>query len=78
MVRSRSFAAIAVALALAGAACAGDDTATEPLEDIVTEESIEEPVETASADTDTSTGGDGFIVQDGDLVEVHYVGTLDD
>lgn len=78
MDRIRSFAAIAVVLALVVAACAGDETATEPVEDVVTEEPIEEPVETASAETDTSTGGEGFIVQDGDLVEVHYVGTLDD
>ena len=34
-----------------------------------------------SDDTDTAidtTQAEGFIVQDGDLVEVHYIGTLDD
>lgn len=32
----------------------------------------------AAAGADTSTTAGGFMVQDGDLVEVHYDGTLDD
>jgi len=34
--------------------------------------------EEATSETVTTSQAKGFIVQDGDLVEVHYIGTLDD
>lgn len=50
-------------VALGLAACSsGDDSAAD---------------DSTTASTDTDTDG-GFMVHDGDLVEVHYIGTLDD
>jgi len=34
--------------------------------------------EEATSETVTTSQAEGFVVQDGDLVEVHYIGTLDD
>lgn len=54
----------AVALALTVAACGSDDGAG----------ATDEPTTVAT----TAPADGGLIVEDGDLVEVHYVGTLDD
>lgn len=57
------------ALLLLAVACGGDDS-------VATTEAVDDP-----ATTSTSTpepGGDGVVAQEGDLVAVHYVGTLDD
>ncbi|MEA2002245.1 MAG: FKBP-type peptidyl-prolyl cis-trans isomerase [Actinomycetota bacterium] len=61
------------ATALVVAACGGDDTAD------TTTSTTAAPTVTAAPTT--TAGGDqqpGLIAQDGDSVEVHYVGTLDD
>ena len=65
-----------VVLALGGvvlAACSGDSTSTE---DQVTEEPTPQ-AETPTTDAAVDDSG-SFIARDGDTVEVHYVGTLDD
>jgi FKBP-type peptidyl-prolyl cis-trans isomerase 2 len=61
----------ALAIALATAACGsnGPEAADEPDGAITT---------TTTDEGDTVTADGSFIVQDGDLVEAHYVGTLDD
>lgn len=60
----RRFAPLVLAIGLIAAACSGsaDDGEGTMTEDSTTAEAVE----------------GGFIAQDGDLVEVHYVGTLDD
>lgn len=63
--------ALLVLLLLVTAACGGDDAG-----------GTDETTTTSGADTTTttsaSTGGDGIVAQEGDVVAVHYVGTLDD
>lgn len=71
--RLRRIAPLAVAIGLIAAACSGSAEAEEA------PTTTEAPTE--ASETTTSTGAasdDGLVVQDGDLVEVHYVGTLDD
>ncbi len=64
---------LVVAVSLLVAACGGGDatdttTTTEPSSD-----------DTSTTTSLTSSPGDeGFVVADGDVVDVHYVGTLDD
>ena len=68
----RAMAALAVA-GLVLAACGGGSTSAE---DQMTDETV-----AADAATTTAPGVDdsgSFIARDGDTVEVHYVGTLDD
>ncbi|MGI9666722.1 MAG: FKBP-type peptidyl-prolyl cis-trans isomerase [Acidimicrobiia bacterium] len=76
----RRFFTVLLAAGLVLAACGGSSDSEEPLSedtlDDSTTTSSAEPAE-ASASSDTSADG-GFIVRDGDIVEVHYVGTLDD
>ncbi|MEA2009668.1 MAG: peptidylprolyl isomerase, partial [Actinomycetota bacterium] len=70
----RHLTSIAVAIALVTAACSSSSTAS------VDEGAARAPETTAAAvevEQTDDTGG-AFMVQDGDLVEVHYDGTLDD
>ena len=60
--RSRHIIVLALAFGLLAAACGSSASSDE-----------EQTVETTQAPQT-----EGFIVQDGDLVEVHYIGTLDD
>lgn len=62
--------ALCAVLAVVGAACSSDDGA-------------DTPPETSGTDTETTTSAaideeTGLVVRDGDIVDVHYVGTLDD
>jgi peptidyl-prolyl isomerase F (cyclophilin D) len=66
MLKRHLLVVIAIA-ALGLAACSSGD---DPAADDTTTTSTE-------TDADTDTDG-GFVVHDGDLVEVHYIGTLDD
>ena len=52
----------------------GAEAAEEPMTD-EPNQAIDESVE---AEPSAASTGEGFIAQDGDLVEVHYIGTLDD
>jgi FKBP-type peptidyl-prolyl cis-trans isomerase 2 len=63
-----------IAVALAAAACSSSDPA--PVNDDATE-APETTVASVEAEQTNDAGGT-FMVQDGDLVEVHYDGTLDD
>jgi FKBP-type peptidyl-prolyl cis-trans isomerase 2 len=65
----RRLALVVATVGLVVAACSGDGS-----------ETTEAPVDDTSAPSDTAgaASDDGFIVADGDIVEVHYVGTLDD
>ena len=66
LMRSRHIIVLALAFGILTAACSGAASSDEG-----------ETVETAQAPQE-SPQTEGFIVQDGDLVEVHYIGTLDD
>lgn len=59
---------LAAVLALTTAACGSDDGA----------ETTDEPTTEATTVATTAPAEGNFMVQDGDVVEVHYVGTLDD
>lgn len=76
--RTRRLSVLILAVALLGAACSSDASSDassdDPNEVTVTDEISSD--ETTTTDVDDS--GTTFIAQDGDLVEVHYVGTLDD
>ena len=77
---SRRLIAVLLAIGVLAAACSSDGS-TDTTEDTVTDDTTAENVtETTDAppDEDTSAAAGGFTAQDGDLVEVHYVGTLDD
>ena len=70
---TRRLAIVRFALAIIVAACSDAGASEDPVD--------ETPNEVAGADTDTAgspAGGDGLVATDGDIVEVHYVGTLDD
>ncbi len=72
----RTSIVLALALAVVAAACVGDAAAdTAPTTTTAAADTAE--TETTTSTTQTIPEG-GFIVQDGDLVDVHYVGTLDD
>ncbi len=67
-------------LGLVAAACSsGTGAADDPT---TTTAGTDTTATTASAaeqqDTSSAASGEGLVVQDGDIVEVHYVGTLDD
>ena len=68
--RSRHIMILVLAIGLLTSACAGasadDGDAAEPSST------------TSTSPTDDVKATEGFIVKDGDTVEVHYVGTLDD
>ena len=72
-----------LAFGVLAAACSSDGS-TDALEDTVTDEaaaqSSDETTTTAAAPatTDADTSAPGLVAQDGDIVDVHYVGTLDD
>lgn len=68
--RSRHIMILALAIGLLTAACGGASAA---------EGDVVEPTSTTSTSlTNEAKPTEGFIVKDGDTVEVHYVGTLDD
>jgi len=75
--RPRLNIVLVLAIALVVAACGGtsgeDDQAAEGTTSTFARDSA-----TQTTSTTKVVPGDGFIVVDGDLVEVHYVGTLDD
>ena len=77
---NRAIVAVALAVALAASACGADESASEA-GDPATEQPATDPG-AATSDTEASppesTTDDGFLATDGDVVEVHYVGTLDD
>jgi FKBP-type peptidyl-prolyl cis-trans isomerase 2 len=64
---TRRLAIVLFALAIIVAACSDSGASEDP---------VDESTNT-TAETDTA-GGDGLVATDGDIVEVHYVGTLDD
>lgn len=76
--RRRHLPSFVLALGLLASACGGA-AAADPSDATTTTDSVDTAT---SADTSTSTNQtapeEGFIVQDGDLIDVHYVGTLDD
>ncbi len=65
---------LTVALSLATAACSASDAASVSEDPVQTPETTEAAVEVEQ----TNDAGGTLMVQDGDLVEVHYDGTLDD
>lgn len=70
--RLRYIAVLLLVVGLFAAACSPEDdpaiTTTTAAVDTVTETTV----------APAATAAGGFVVQDGDIVEVHYVGTLDD
>ena len=77
---SRRLIAVLLAIGVLAAACSSDGS-TDAMEDTVTDDTTAENVtETTDAPPDegTTTAAGGFTAMDGDIVEVHYVGTLDD
>lgn len=77
--RSRYIVVLALITALVAAACgesASEVDTTEAVVSASTETSDAPAPETTTTAQTTPT--EGFIVQDGDAVEAHYVGTLDD
>jgi FKBP-type peptidyl-prolyl cis-trans isomerase 2 len=77
--RSRHIVVLALVTALFAAACgetAAESDTTEAVAGVSTETSEAPAPETTTTTQTIPT--EGFIVQDGDAVEVHYVGTLDD
>ena len=70
----RQFVVTAIAISLVAAACSASDTAT-------VDDGVAQAPDTTEATNDVEPANDAggtFMVQDGDLVEVHYDGTLDD
>jgi peptidyl-prolyl isomerase F (cyclophilin D) len=81
--RSRHVIVLALAVPLFAAACGGSTStgassseASGALSDASPDTTLAAPPETTP--TTKAIPTEGFIVQDGDAVEVHYVGTLDD
>ncbi len=68
---TRRLAIVLFALAIIVAACSDSGASEDPVD-----ESTNTTAETNTAGS--PTGGDGLVATDGDIVEVHYVGTLDD
>lgn len=69
----RRLAIVLVAPAVIIAACSGAGAAEDPVD----ETTNAAPQTDTGTQADTSEGGD-LVASDGDIVEVHYVGTLDD
>lgn len=67
--------AIVLAVGLVAAACGGDDTGNGGAATATTTTVV---ADTTTTTTASEPGGDGTVAQEGDLVAVHYVGTLDD
>jgi FKBP-type peptidyl-prolyl cis-trans isomerase 2 len=83
--RIRSLIVVFLAIGVIAAACSSDGSigaSEDPVVDDATAQTTDETVDTSEAqDTDADTQTEAvseFIAQDGDIVEVHYVGTLDD
>lgn len=78
----RRLLVVLLAAGLLLAACGGGSAESEePMDDsnATSSTQAESTTDTASDDTQAAASDDGgFIVRDGDIVEVHYVGTLDD
>ncbi len=75
--RYRRLLVILAVLSVVAAACSG---ASSDSPDAVptTEATVTDQAGTPSETVPSSTEGDNLVAQDGDTVEVHYVGTLDD
>ena len=78
MYRRRFIVLLVLALALLAAACSSDDGGAQAAEEPMTEEPSQATDEPVEAEPSAATTDEGFTAQDGDLVEVHYIGTLDD
>ena len=78
MYRRRFIVLVVLAFALVAAACSSSDGGAEAAEEPMTDESSQPTDESVEAEPSAAPTDEGFIAQDGDLVEVHYVGTLDD
>ena len=77
MIIRRFFVVLAVA-GLVLAACSGESTSSEdPVSDEPIAQTDAETTDAETADSGVDDSG-SFIARDGDTVEVHYVGTLDD
>lgn len=84
MIRRLSFLLIAGALVLA--ACSGGDATSEAADSLsdVTDTPIDDGGDTRgdagdeASEPPASSGTPSFVITDGDIVDVHYVGTLDD
>ena len=84
--RITRLAPVILALVVIAAACSSDgsdDAAAPPVQDLETQGVDGESVDAEITDAETQAATEpaqegGFVAQDGDLVEVHYVGTLDD
>lgn len=70
--RSRHTIIMIFAIGLISAACAGSNDADVP------GTTVADGTESETTTTSPANPEEGFVVQDGDLVEVHYIGTLDD
>lgn len=79
MLRRRSaLIVLLAALAVVAAACSLDDGADTPSETLETAADTTTTTTTTADDAPDGPEGAGLVIQDGDIVEVHYVGTLDD
>ena len=78
MYRRRFIVLAVLAFALLAAACSSSDGGAEAVEEPMTDEPTQAIDESVEAEPSAAATDGGFIAQDGDLVEVHYIGTLDD
>lgn len=77
--RLRTFVVAFSALALLGAGCSSATSDGAPADNPTTTTGADSAVTSTTVDAGVqSQEGDSLIVQDGDILEVHYVGTLDD
>ena len=81
--RTRRLIVVLLAIGVLAAACSSDgstDASEDTLTDDTTAQNVDEkPTTTAASSDDGATETpDSLTAEDGDLVEVHYVGTLDD
>ncbi|NHZ70026.1 MAG: hypothetical protein GWP18_00115 [Proteobacteria bacterium] len=79
----RRFVLILAVLGVVAAACSGSNTDTDATpgttEAVVSDTETTSPENTPNeAATSAAPQSGDFVIQDGDLVDVHYVGTLDD
>ncbi len=74
--RIRHFAVVVLVLGLLAAACSSSSATESDAPAATTTAGGETAPDTTS--TTQTTPEKGFIVQDGDIVDVHYIGTLDD
>ncbi|GMQ99139.1 MAG: hypothetical protein BMS9Abin17_1699 [Acidimicrobiia bacterium] len=71
-------AALGVVAAACGSASSDTDTAPDTTEAVVSETPDSSGTDTSTTVAPQPTPSGNLVAQDGDLVEVHYVGTLDD